>query len=240
MGRAQEASPRPAPPAHPLVWDAPLKRLKMEGMARMAEFTFWVTNASSTNVTVFRTETTCDCTAADLPPLPWDLKPGDSGSLKARINTTGKFGWVTNRIGLVTSHGPQILTVVAEIPVTPAPFNVPARERDRMIAQADRQAVFRNTSCAACHALPALGKTGAELFATACAICHGSERRAEMVPDLTALDKPTDAAYWREWITRGKTNSLMPAFAQAEGGILNDAQIESPVEYLTTNEPFKK
>ena len=71
-----------------------------------------------------------------------------------------------------------------DIPLTPAPFNVMPRQRDLMAAQKDRQAVFRG-NCAACHALPAVGRTGDALFAKACAICHISDHRAEIdIADL--------------------------------------------------------
>jgi mono/diheme cytochrome c family protein len=238
--RAETASSRPKAVSNPLVWDSTSKRLKMDGMGKLAEFTFWVTNTAPTDASILRTETSCDCTVADLPSQPWVLRPGESGSFKARLNITGKFGLVTNEIGLVTTHGPQVLTVVAEIPLTPAPFNIPVRERDRMVAQRDRQAVFSNTSCAVCHAVPAAGKTGAALFAAACGICHDSGRRAEVVPDLTALNKATDADYWRTWITEGKDGTLMPAFARSSGGILDTNQIETLVDYLSTDARFKK
>jgi cytochrome c553 len=227
----------PGQPPNPLVWDAPLKRIKMDGMTNLAVFTFWVTNTARTNVAILRTETSCDCTVAQLPSQPWLLQPGESGPLVARLNVTGKFGVVTNEVGVLTSHGPQFLTVVAEIPFTPAPFNMSPRERDRMIAQRDRQAVFRNASCAACHALPALGHAGETLFVKACAICHSSERRAAMVPDLASLTRATNAVYWREWINHGKVGSLMPAFAKSEGGILDTNQVESLVEYLVKKFP---
>jgi hypothetical protein len=58
-----------------------------------------------------------------------------------------------------------------------------------------------------------------------------------MVPNLRALGKPMKAEDWREIITHGKKDGLMPACAVSEGGPLVDAQIESLVEYLTG--PFK-
>jgi hypothetical protein len=58
-----------------------------------------------------------------------------------------------------------------------------------------------------------------------------------MVPNLRALNKPTDRDYWRNWITKGKTGTLMPAWAIDESGPLADGQIESLLDYLTG--PFK-
>lgn len=234
--RAEESgTSASAEKANPLVWDATLKRQKLEGMGKLASFTFWVTNVSSSNASIFSTDTSCDCTVAELPSKPWLLKPGEFGALQARLNITGKFGVVTNHIGVMTSHGAQLLTVVVEIPLTPAPFNVSAREKDQAVARADRQAVFRN-ECAACHSAPAAGFHGETLFAKACGICHESSQRAAFVPDLAKV-KTGGADYWRDWITHGKTNSLMPAFAEAEGGILDASQIESLVSLLVKKFP---
>ena len=92
-------------------------------------------------------------------------------------------------------------------------------------------------SCAACHALPTVGLAGEHLFAKACAICHISTHRAEMVPDLAALKSATGPDYWRGWIMHGKEGTLMPAFAKSSGGILDTNQIESLVEFLVKKYP---
>jgi mono/diheme cytochrome c family protein len=154
------------------------------------------------------------------------------------MNLLGRYGRVTKEIYVGTSHGGQILKVHADIPLTPAPFNVSARQRDMMAAKKDRQAVFSG-SCVSCHVLPAAGRTGEPLFAKACAICHISDHRAEMVPDLAALKHPTNAEYWRAWITQGKEGTLMPAFAQWNGGILDTNQIESLVTFLLNRFPSR-
>jgi len=223
---------------NPLVWDAMFKQAKMEAMNQGLLFTFWVTNTSGADASILNTESSCDCTVAKLPSQPWALKPGESGSLGVKMNLLGRHGRVTKQVLVRTPHGEQILTVQADIPLTPAPFNVSARQRDMMAAQKDRQAVFQG-SCAACHALPAAGRMGEALFTKACAICHISTHRAAMVPDLAALSHATDAAYWRQWITHGKEGSLMPAFEKSAGGILDTNQIESLVEYLGKAYPAK-
>jgi hypothetical protein len=53
-----------------------------------------------------------------------------------------------------------------------------------------------------------------------------------MVPDLHNLKVPTNDEFWRTWTAHGKPGSLMPAFATAEGGPLNDMQIASIATYL--------
>src|SRR5262249_32802897 len=63
-------------------------------------------------------------------------------------------------------------------------------------------------------------------------VCHESAHRASMVPNLHALPHETNAEYWKNWITQGKAGTLMPAFSQAQGGILTDSQIDSLVSFL--------
>ncbi len=232
---AQVASPSMTS-TNPLAWDAMEKFAKKEEMNQGASFVFWVTNTSSSSASILHTESSCDCTVAKMPSQPWILKPGETGSLGVKMNLLGRHGRVTKEIFVGTSHGGQVLKVHADIPLTPAPFNVSPRQRDMMAAQKDRQAVFSG-SCAACHASPAAGRTGASLFSKTCGICHISDHRAAMVPDLAALKHPTDADYWRRWITHGKEATLMPAFAKSAGGILDSLQIESLVAFLVTNYP---
>jgi len=227
-----------APITNPLVWDAMEKFARMTAMNQTTNFTFWVTNTSFTDTLITHTESSCDCTVAKLPSQPWVLRPGESGSLGVKMNLMGRHGRVSKEVWVGTSHGPQILRVHADIPLAPAPFNVSARQQDVLAARKDRQVVFEGR-CAACHALPAAGRQGKDLFNKACAICHISRHRADFVPDLALLKRPTDAEYWRTWITHGKEGTLMPAFANSERGILDTHQIESLVEYLVEAYPAK-
>jgi cytochrome c5 len=223
--------------SNPLVWDAMEKKQVLPGMTNLAVFTFWVTNNSTSDAVIGWVEAECDCTVIDASKVfPWTIAPGAGGPLNIRVNIRGRFGDFVKTVTVHTAHGPQVLTVSMKIPLTPAPSNVSVRQKDLMVAKADRQALFRG-SCAMCHAVPTVGLTGAALFTKACAICHQAEPRAEMVPDLAALKHPTDADHWRRWITLGKAGTVMPAFAHAEGGILNTNQIESLVEYVMKQFP---
>jgi mono/diheme cytochrome c family protein len=225
---------------NPLVWDALEKSDDLPAMTNTAHFTFWVTNTSAAKATILSTETECDCTVAETgKKLPWTIAPGEGGMLNVSLNSLGKFGLVTKTVTVTTSHGTQNLTIRVNIPLTPAPFNISARQRDVMAAKADRQAVFRD-HCAACHAWPAAGQTGEALFDKACGICHTADHRAEMVPELAFLNRETSAGYWRTNVIFGKPGSLMPAFAKSEGGILETNQIESLVEYLVKRYPSKR
>ena len=93
--------------------------------------------------------------------------------------------------------------------------------------------------CARCHVEPVIGKMGKDLFTAACGICHEGEHRATMVPDLHALPHETNAEFWKTWTAHGKIGSLMPAFAQTDGGPLSDQQIASLTDYLVKAIPSK-
>lgn len=235
-----DALPAPGPGSNPLVWDAMSKSSQLPFMTNVTYFTFYVTNQSSASAAIYSNQTSCDCTAATtVEHLPWELKPGEGGELSVLVNVRGEYGLVTRSVIVYSDHGIQTLTVNMDIPISPAPFNVSARLKEQMASQKDRQAVF-GEHCAACHAWPAVGRTGESLFNAACGICHTSEHRAPMVPDLAALNMETSADFWRTSIIFGKTNSMMPAFAKTEGGILDTNQIESLVAFLTKKYPSKK
>ena len=162
------------------------------------------------------------------------MKDGESGTIKVTMNLLGRVGDVTKSVFVHTSAGTSQLKVQAHIPgggrKTMA-GGLTERQRNQLIALRDPQAVFKG-DCAACHAAPTVGKTGRDLYVAACFICHDSENRASMVPDLHAMNKPTNREYWNHWIRLGRKGSLMPAFAKDKGGPLDDNQIKSLVEYL--------
>jgi mono/diheme cytochrome c family protein len=51
------------------------------------------------------------------------------------------------------------------------------------------------------------------------------------------LKKPAGFDFWKNTIANGVTNSLMPAFATANGGPLSEAQINSLADYLDKTIP---
>ncbi len=230
-----------------LVFDAMTKHVDLAEGEKSAAFTFAITNRSADEVTVSYINTSCGCTAGKLPSYPWKLKGGEGGYIDVTMDLTGKYGLVTKTATVVSSAGSYKLTVSAKAPPVPtaASPTVAAnaagggndRSRNMSVASADRQAVFRN-DCATCHVQPAVGKTGHELYDTACGICHEAEHRAQMVPDLRTRLKNSDRNYWAKWIGEGRPGSLMPAFSAKHGGILSDTQLDSLVEYLETD--YKK
>ena len=222
FGGLAQNSPQP----QSLVWDATTKTYDAQKGETNVHLAFSVTNSSPVEVTVNAVRTSCGCTIAKVPTLPWRLAPGGTGQMEISVDLRGKRGLLSKIVSVDSTAGLSLPTVNVNIP-EPDP-----RELNRMLAHADRQSVFRN-ECANCHAHPAAGKKGEALYTVACGVCHESDHRASMVPDLKALKKPTDKGYWDTWVRNGRYGTLMPAFAKTEGGPLGEEQIASLVTFLT-------
>ena len=96
-----------------------------------------------------------------------------------------------------------------------------------MMAQADPRAIFKG-DCAKCHVDKAKGLLGKQLYVESCGICHEAKPRATMVPDLHALNHPTDYVFWKQIISEGKPHTMMPGFSVHNGGPLHRASRLSP------------
>lgn len=231
--------PPTGPPLAPglLAWDGEGKEATVTFGAAQASFAFLVSNVSPGPITITSVHSSCGCTVAKLPSIPWTLSPGTKGTIDVVMNLAGKRGINIKNLTINTDRGFKTLTVRTNIQEPPAgAMGQAERAKNLLIASANRQTVLHG-ECAACHSTPAVNKMGAELYQTACTICHEATHRADSVPDLKKLQKPTDADYWRTWITSSAQGKLMPAFAIDHGGILNTAQIDSLVKYLTETIP---
>jgi mono/diheme cytochrome c family protein len=185
---------------------------------------FRYTNHLEAPVRVLGVDASCHCTTPKIPALPWTIGPHAAGELEVVVEIPGKWGLLEKTLRLWTADATNTLTVRVDIP------EPDERQKNRLAAFADRQAVFKG-DCANCHSTPAVGLTGAELYRAACAICHEAEHRASMVPDLAA--KPHGgAAYWSQWIRIGKPGSFMPGFDRSYTGPLTEPQILSLIRYL--------
>ena len=226
------AEPKPAPPPHPLVWDALELSVVAKPGEKEAKFQFHVTNTSAQPVEIIHINASCGCTVAEMPNTPWILAAGARGSFSAVVDFQGKAGRLLKTLHVDSAAGGQMLTMMIDIPET----EESRRTRNQQLAFMDRQAVFRG-ECVSCHVAPTIGKTGAELYQAACGICHQASSRASMVPDLMVAREPRDAEFWRRWITEGKDRTLMPAFSRERGGPLTAEQIASLVEYVMREFP---
>jgi mono/diheme cytochrome c family protein len=222
-----------------LVWDSDTKANNATAGDSQARFTFNFTNASTNNVTILNVRTSCGCTTAQLPSLPWLVAPGVSGQIGVTVNIAGKSGTLSKTVSVGSNWGLKTLTVkITILPAVILPMSAADRAHNVTLAQADRQAVFRG-DCAVCHAKSGDGKYGKELYEAVCGICHEGEHRATMVPDLHAIKQPTNAEFWRAWIEHGKPGTLMPAFSDREGGPLSDLKIATLASYLSGAIPSK-
>lgn len=218
-------------PANPLVWDALEKSFTAKPDEMEAKFVFNVTNTSKKPITIITVRPSCGCTVVETPADPWIIAPGASAALPAVVDITGKDGTLTKSIFINSSAGQQILSLHIQAP----PMDLNVRAKNQETARADRQSIFRG-SCVQCHVIPTMGKTGEDLFKSACLICHTPEGRASMVPSLLEARTHRDAAWWRTWISEGKEGTLMPAFAKPRG-ILTEEEITSLVEFALSHLP---
>jgi cytochrome c553 len=241
LAPGQLVSPQP-PPSGPLAagilaFDAETKEATVKPGEPAATYLFLLTNVSPAEVTISRVQPSCGCTTAQLPPMPWKIPAGATGQIPVSMNVQGKSGVVIKTLTVFTDKGQKTLMLKTTIlPPDPKLMTAADRERNQLLAKADRQAVFKG-DCARCHVEPVIGKYGKDLYLTACGICHEAEHRATMVADLRNLPNDTNADYWKLTITMGKEGTLMPAFGQALGGPLSDPQIKTLVDYLVANFP---
>lgn len=218
-------TPPPAPPV--LAWDADMKEVHAKLGDPTANVSFYLTNTSPVDAVVNSVTTSCGCTTAHLPPLPWTIKPGESGKIDGRVDLAGKSGMLIKTLTVNSTAGSKGLQIHVFMPDPQV-----ERSQNMELAKGDRQAVFKN-NCVTCHVAPGEGKKGAELYTAVCGVCHESPNRASMVADLHNLKHPTDRTFWKTWITSGKPDSLMPAFGKGLGGPLSEEQIDSLADYLT-------
>lgn len=219
--------------ADPLAFDAAHKRITARFGETNALVSFAVTNVSRAPVVIHDVVPSCGCSVATFPAKPWTLPPGARGAFSVGTDVRGKSGSLLKTVVVQSSAGARQLTYQVDIL---EPTNPADRARNQSLAKTDRQAVFKG-DCARCHAEPARGKTGRELFSATCGICHEAEHRATMVPDLKALKKPTNRDYWLQWIAHGKPGTLMPAFWDKAGGPLTDVQVHSLADFLISSGP---
>jgi len=231
-------TPAPASLESVLSWNTMTNELELEAGTPVAKFHFSLTNISTAPVVLTGVGTSCGCTAAQLPNLPTTVQAGASLGFEVDMNINGKHGMVEKTVTLTTDKGEQKLYVISNIKEANTTMSDADRRQNLESAIADRQAIFRD-DCARCHVEPARNKTGKELYTALCGVCHEAEHRASMVPDLHNLPVETSAAFWSTWATYGKPNTLMPAFAQSQGGILTQDQITSLVDYLVEAFPPK-
>jgi len=100
-----------------LTWDASVKEVIAGPHDKEAQFTFNVTNVSSSQIIVSSVSTSCGCTVAKLPSVPWILGPGTNGQIHATMKLAGLGGIVMKSLTVNTDKGQKLLFVRANIPI---------------------------------------------------------------------------------------------------------------------------
>jgi len=214
----------------PLAFDLPHQRIVARFGDPDVTAYFTVTNRSGSVVIIHDIVPSCGCSVAQFPAKPWSLPAGAIGKFSVVTDVRGKTGSLLKTVVVQSSIGARQLTYQVDIqpPATPT-----ERALNQARAKADRQIVFSG-DCARCHAAPARGLMGRELYDTACGICHEATHRASMVPYLRSPNKPTPREYWLSWIAHGKPGTFMPGFSLRAGGILSEDQMESLASYCVS------
>ena len=106
--------PQPLP-ATVLAWDSESKDYDLKQGEMQAQFTFYFTNISTTNVVINSALASCGCTVPKMPQLPWTNAPGATGEIPVTMQLAGKSGVVWKTITVNTDQGQKVLTVKAVI-----------------------------------------------------------------------------------------------------------------------------
>jgi mono/diheme cytochrome c family protein len=218
-----------SPAAATLIWTPQTNHVHTVHLLTNLLTEFKYTNTSSEPIVITAVETSCHCTTPQIPKLPWTIPAHACGKMDVIVEVPGKWGLLQKSITVRSATETNDLMLEVEMP-EPDP-----REKNRIAAFVDRQAVFKG-ECASCHAKPAIGLKGAALYQKACSICHEAEHRATMVPDI-ATKPHGDSVYWTQWLRIGKPGTFMPAFDKPHGGSLTEEQIASLLEYLPQRFP---
>jgi mono/diheme cytochrome c family protein len=207
--------------------DQPTHNLGVVPTDSKVQHTFYLYNMGGKPLRIHKVDTSCGCTATQLPKQV--LAPGDHVPLNVTLDTSIKLGDVKKTIQ-VYSNDPQH-------PVTNLYLvgNVILQMKGHgPIAVKDPLVLFKG-ECATCHVNQGLGKTGKALFAADCAMCHGMRGQGGVGPSLMTGDyeQAPFRDYIRKIIAEGSPRSPeMPPYHQSKGGPLNDAEIDSLVNYL--------
>lgn len=98
-----------------LAFDEEVKQSTVHEGEKQAQFVFNLTNISREPITIGKVETSCGCTAAKLPQLPWVLKPRENGQIPVTMNLQGYFEKNSKYVKVLTSKGYKTLEVDAII-----------------------------------------------------------------------------------------------------------------------------
>ena len=194
----------------------------MQGNEVRHRFTF--KNAGTGNLVILSAKGSCGCTAAIVSTGPF--KPGETGYIDVTYDSRGKFGRVFKDVR-VDSNDPSSPAMIALEGMVMEGHHP---------AMATGEVLFKG-SCAECHAIPAKGKEGKELYEAVCSMCHdpilASKKMSLPRQDLAFVSGKN----LKKNIADGLPNTSMPGFSMKHGGPLTKKQIKSLLKYLESLKP---
>jgi len=155
------------------------------------------------------------------------VQPGGEATIVGTFDPVGLVGEKRESISIRTdgaSRG-EIFAVLRARVVPPVLEGLPAGH------PATSGQNYLMGSCGACHAAPASGKSGAELYAAVCAMCHGSAGEGRLAPPLR-LARARQEDELSSAIALGTADPRMPGFSTEMAGPLSPEQIASLARLL--------
>jgi len=185
-------------------------------------------NDGDAPLTILRTRSSCGCTVsvADEEPVP----PGANGTIHVEFDPAGLHGEIKRSLA-VNSNDPVQGAVKLTLRAHVTRVDLPALG-DGHPAIGGQSLLMGD--CGSCHAAPAAGKSGEELYRAVCAMCHGDTATGGRAPSLreTSYLQTRGDGELAEAIAYGTANPSMPGFSSMMGGPLDDDQVESLVRLL--------
>jgi len=107
---------RPVPlPQGMLAFDAEFRQTTIHAGDSQAHFVLNFSNISSKAIIISSVRSSCGCTTAELPPMPWTLVPRAKGQIPVNMNVQYRTGKSTKTVTVTTLKGDKTLTVEADI-----------------------------------------------------------------------------------------------------------------------------
>jgi len=181
-------------------------------------------NNSTEAVSGIQVTGSCGCTVVEFGAPA--LRAGEQGKLRLKIDPIGK-------------RGKTLKTLFIQFQYRSNPISIQKHLEFTIVNLSAHSATFDNEKffgpkCGSCHAVPAHGKTGQDLFISTCAFCHGLNAQGASGPGFTRLSylRRLNRSEAKAIITFGLPEGFMPGFGLTAGGPLTDEQIDSLVDYL--------
>ena len=192
-----------------LTWDALAKAHNAKPGEQDVGFEFLFQNKTAGEIRIKRADSSCGCTVARLPKLPWIITAGQKGGIPVTMDISGKTGVITKTITIVTDKG--IIPLKARVAIrqyfqaTHETFEGGTRRQSprrrtkqaghfsgqvcRLPCQANRRQTGQTTLCNRLRHLPRIQKQGP--------LCPGSppigQRQGQAI--LATVDSPEQAEH---------------------------------------------